>query len=65
MNAILDEQPASLECHGPELAGLIEALRERGATVCGMVTACPGHYRLSVSWPRPEQQPLIENERVD
>ena len=61
-NTILDERPASLECHGRELSALINELRGRRAIVCGMSAACPGIYRLSISWPRPEQQPLIETE---
>lgn len=57
---ILDQHPARLECHGRELAGLIDLVRERGGIVEGMVTACPGHYRLSIYWPPAVQPALIE-----
>lgn len=62
-NEILDGHPTNLECHGRELSDLIDQLRGRGAIVCGMTTACPGIYRLSVAWPPAQQQPLIEHEQ--
>jgi hypothetical protein len=61
-NAILDQHPARIECHGRELAALIDAVRERGGIVEGMTHACPGIYRLSIFWKPLAQPSLIETE---
>jgi hypothetical protein len=60
MSNELLEHPARVECHGRELAGLIDQVRERGGIVEGMATVCPGHYRLSIYWPPAVQPALIE-----
>jgi hypothetical protein len=54
----LDEHPQRLECHGRELATLIDDVRGRGGIVEGMTHACPGIYRLAIYWPPPQQFPL-------
>ena len=58
MNAILDERPTQLEVHGAELLTVSAELRRRGCVILGAVTKRPGSYKLSLSWPRPEQMPL-------
>jgi hypothetical protein len=64
MNAILDERPAQLEVHGAELLAVSDELRRRGCIVLGMAVTCVSSYRLSLSWPQPKQQPLLENEHL-
>ena len=60
MNAALDEHPNQLEVSGPELLTLVEELKARGCIILGMAVTCVSSYRLSLSWPRPEQVPLPE-----
>jgi hypothetical protein len=60
MNAILDEHPSSLECHGPELLPLVDELRARGCIVLAATVVCVSSYRLSLAWPKPQQTNLIE-----
>jgi len=45
------EQPASIECHGSELAAVCADLKARGCVVHGMTVICPGSYRLALYWP--------------
>jgi hypothetical protein len=60
MESILNQRPARLECHGRELASVIDAVRGRGGIVETMTTACPGIYRLGIYWPPAEQAALPE-----
>jgi hypothetical protein len=43
-------QPPEIECHGAELSALLADLKSRGAIAYGMVTTCPGSYRLLLDW---------------
>ena len=45
------EQPAAVECSGPELQGVLVSLRARGATVYSMTAICVGRWRLNLQWP--------------
>ena len=45
------EQPAAVECHGAELAALVESLRARGAIILSMTSICVSSWRLSLDWP--------------
>lgn len=48
---IADDQPALLECNGPELDALLADLRSQGATITSMEVRCVGRWRLRLAWP--------------
>ncbi|MGA2685900.1 MAG: hypothetical protein ABSF51_12700 [Verrucomicrobiota bacterium] len=56
----LDEHPSQVEVHGTELLTVSAELRRRGCIILGMAVTCVSSYRLSLSWPSPQQVPLPE-----
>lgn len=45
------DYPATVECSGAELHGVLASLRARGATVYSMTAICNARWRLNLQWP--------------